>query len=200
MFSVLAAIEKHERVCIFLDELDKAFGPGEAGCWERSVMNEVYALLDKQLPLEDFARFQDKTTKTSKTGSSGIDPNRLWIIGCGTWQSLFNPRATIKTIGFQGGSQGPSNADILDQVRTSNSIPAELLARFHATPMLLTYPAPDEVPELLKAYGIDRLATEAGVDLSTVKIDFSLGGMRVFEALAADLLLTIQRNKITRQP
>lgn len=200
MFTVLAAIEKHERVCVFLDELDKAFSSHEAGCWERSVMNEVYALLDKQLPLEDFARFQDKTTKNSKTGSSGIDPNRLWIIGCGTWQDLTGTQKTSKTIGFQGGCQNPSTVDVVAQVRRSKAIPPELLARFHAEPMVLTYPAPEEIPELMKSYGLDRLAAEAGVDLASVKVDFSQGGMRVLEAIAADLLLTIQRNNSTSQP
>ena len=65
--------------------------------------------------------------------------------------------------------------------------------------MLLTYPAQDEIPELMQAYGIDRLAAEAGVDLANVEIDFSLGGMRIFEALAADLMLTIQRNRSLSQ-
>lgn len=75
-----------------------------------------------------------------------------------------------------------------------------MLARFHAEPLFLNYPALDEIPELLKAYRLDRLAAEAGVDLATIKFDFHHGGMRIFEALAADLLLTIQRNQTSRQP
>ncbi len=200
MFNVLDAIEQHERVCVFLDELDKAFGPDDSGSWTKSVLNEVFALLDRQLPIEEFARYQNKVTKNSKAEHTGIDPNRLWIIGCGTWQDLTGPQKTSKTIGFHGGDQSPTTTDIVAQVRKSRAIPVELLARFHAEPMLLTYPAPDEIPELMAAYGLDRLASEAGVNLASVKIDFSLGGMRIFEALAADLMLTIQRNKIARQP
>jgi hypothetical protein len=41
------------------------------------------------------------------------------------------------------------------------------------------YPEPDEIPELLRGYGMDELAARAGVNLSEVKIDFSVGGMRV---------------------
>lgn len=201
MFNVLDAIEQHERVCVFLDELDKAFGPDDSGSWTKSVLNEVFALLDRQLPIEEFARYQNKVTKNSKAEPTGIDPDRLWIIGCGTWQDLTGSQKTSKTIGFHGGDQSPiTTTDIVAQVRKSKAIPAELLARFHAEPMLLTYPASDEIPELMAAYGLDRLAAEAGVNLASVKIDFSLGGMRIFEALAADLMLTIQRNKIARQP
>jgi len=195
MYSILSYIQDHERVCVFLDELDKAFSPDSSGSWERSVMNEVFALLDRQLPCDEFARHQSKNSGRAAIAAGTLDPNRLWIIGCGTWNSLTQPQQTNKNIGFLGMGQKPTSSDVISEVRRSKAIPAELLARFHSEPMLLTYPAPEEIPELLKSYGIDRLAAEAGVDLATVKIDFSLGGMRILEALAADLLLTIQRNR-----
>jgi hypothetical protein len=200
MYSVVAHIETHERVCIFLDELDKAFSIREANAWERSVLNDVFSLLDRELPIDDYARYQSRASSRDEPAAVKIDTQRLWVIGSATFQNLTQPDRKIKNIGFQAMPENASDLDIISEVRHSDAIPPELLARFHCEPLLLTYPSPDELPELIKVYGLDRLAAEAGVDLSTIKIDFSKGGMRVFEGIAADLMLKIQRNKEAIQP
>lgn len=198
MFTVLDALRKHPRVVVFLDEMDKAFSPRDSSGWERSCLNEIFALLDRQLPTEDFEIYERYAAKRDgeklEKKAAPIDQKRLWVIGAGTWQSLTNPTASSRrSIGF---SAAPTQMDreekILAGVRDGKAIPEELLARFHADPILIDYPKADEIPEVLRTFGIADLAVRAGVDLSGHKFDFSIGGMRVLEALASDLALKIQ--------
>lgn len=188
MFVIMEALKKHERVTLFFDELCK-LGSKVDCSWTRSVFNEVFYALDREFPLEDFKRSKEVAGNTEPP-----DVKRLWVLGAGTWQHLTGIQTAKPALGFGAQLTLPSKApDIVTQVRESDGMPTELLARFHCQPLVLSYPAADEIPELFSAYGLDRLAAQAGVDLSTVKLDFAQGGMRVFEALAADLMLKIQR-------
>lgn len=196
---ILKAARDHERVVVFIDEVDKAFSIRGAGEWAKSVITEVFSALERQLPLEEFANYEKSTSKRPGDNSNAAknneppDVNRLWFIAAGTWQEVTGLSPRTRKIGFGGveKSEDSSDESILKQVRASDAIPLELLARFHANPVLLRYPEADEVPSLINAYGLDALAAQAGVDLSDVKFDFAAGGMRVFEALAADLGLKI---------
>lgn len=198
-FTILQTAKDHERVVVLIDEIDKAFAIRSAGEWGKVVLNEIFLAIDRQLPLSDFAVYERSTSRRSEEGAGASkkgeppDVNRIWFMGGGTWQEFTGFSAHTRTIGFGGGTYSAKSSDeqILAQVRASNIIPVELLARFHADPLLLRYPEPDEIPTLLSAYGLDALAAQAGVDLSEANFDFSMGGMRVFEALAADLALKV---------
>lgn len=202
-YTILRAARDHERVVVFLDEIDKAFSVRSGGEWSKSVISEVLSALEKQFPLEEFAAYEKSAGKRSGEGSGtakkneAIDVNRIWYVAAGAWQDLTGSSPHPRKIGFGGGEKNEASNDetVLSKVRASDAIPLELLARFHAEPLLLRYPSPDEIPSLISAYGLDELAAQAGVDLSDVKLDFNKGGMRVFEALAADLGLKILAQK-----
>lgn len=193
MLAILGALEEHERLVLFYDEIDKLGGRIDCS-WTRSVFNESFYALDGEFPLDEYKRQKRSADKSSKTDSP--DVRRLFVIGCGTWQHITKPNATKPGIGF-GARQvvAPSQSTLVARVREAEGMPEELLARFHCEPLVLGYPDTDEIPELLRGYGMDELAARAGVNLSEVKIDFGVGGMRVLEALTADWLLKIQRIK-----
>ena len=197
MLAILGALEEHERLVLFYDEIDKLGGRVDCS-WTRSVFNETFYALDGEFPMDEFRRYKRSSDKSAKTENP--DVKRLFVIGCGTWQSITKPNATKPGIGF-GPTRvdTPSQSTLVTRVRAAEGMPEELLARFHCEPLVLGYPEPDEIPELLRGYGMDQLAARAGVNLSEVKIDFSVGGMRVLEALSADWLLKIQRMKRKQQ-
>jgi hypothetical protein len=194
MFAILDALAGHERLVVFLDELDKC--GGWDGSWSRSVANDIWAALDGVFPLDTY-----QADKESAKALTTADLARLWIIGAGTWQSQTEPSSERKPIGFVPSTvlaAEPSSADVIARVRVAREVPVELLARFHSEPIHMSYPRPEEVPALFSQYGVVELAAEAGVDLASVKLDFSKGGVRVIEAFIADLLLKIQA-KVTPQ-
>lgn len=191
MHAILAALEEHERVVLFYDEIDKLGGRVDCA-WTRSVFNESFYALDGEFPIAEYQRQKRSSEKIAQIKNP--DAGRLFILGCGTWQHLTKPQSSPSVIGFGARrNDQPSQETLIARVRAANDMPEELLGRFHCEPLVLGYPAPDEIPELIRSYGLDELAHRAGVDLDKVKFDFSLGGMRVLEAFASDWLLKIQR-------
>jgi hypothetical protein len=193
MLAILDALKQHERLVLFYDEIDKLGGRVDSS-WTRSVFNESFYALDGEFPMDEYRRFKRSSEKSSE--AEDPDVKRLFVIGCGTWQHITKPNAIKPGIGFgHARVDTPSQTALVTRVREAEGMPEELLARFHCQPLVLGYPEPDEIPELLRGYGMDELAARAGVNLSEVNIDFSVGGMRVLEALSADWLLKIQRMK-----
>jgi hypothetical protein len=193
MLAILEALEKHERLLLFYDEIDKLGGKVDCA-WTRSVFNESFYALDGEFPLEEYLR--NKRSGDKATSPKTPEVSRLFVIGCGTFQDLTKPQASTSVIGFGASRSEPTSREaLLKRVRAAEAMPEELLARFHFEPLVLGYPTPDEIPELLRSHGLDELAARAGVNLNDVKIDFARGGMRVLEALASDWLLKIQRRE-----
>ena len=188
IYSILDALVEYPRVICVIDELDKISGWSDS--WSRSVANDIWAALDLNFPLDTYARSQKKEGKRTPP-----DISRLWFIGAGTWQSITSDRSGAGGIGFHSDPRQNNRLDVLARVRDSKEVPEELTARFHVQPLLLTYPDPDEVASLLEEYGLVELATQAGVNLNDIKFDFTKGGMRVIEGLAADLMLKIQQQE-----
>lgn len=178
-YKILETAAKHQRVLVFVDEFDKLGNKYSSSEWHRSVMTDLYLILDDAWPISAYRRH-------AKVEDSVADPktDNVYIIAAGTWQSVTStPKSKI---GF-GGSNQENSIEAL--IRETRAIPAELLARFHQDIILLSYPMMDEIPALLDAYGLTALAAQAGEKIDPKSIDFSKGGMRVFEAMASNYLL-----------
>lgn len=181
LFAIMEAARNHERVLVHLDELDKiqAFSNDS---WSKCVVGDVFATLDRDWPFKGYRKHAGLPETEADP-----QPPRVFYVASGTWQTLTG--AQVPRIGFGGAAPAAVTGD---RIRNAKIIPEELLARFHSELIMLSYPAPDEVPRLLEAYGLNQLAARAGVTIDPATVDFSLGGMRVFEALSSDLLLRIQ--------
>lgn len=178
-YKILEAAAEHERVLVFVDEFDKLGNQSSNSEWHRSVMADIYLMLDGAWPIAAYRRH-------NKVEGTVADPKteNVYVLAAGTWQSV--TAASKSKIGFGGPAQeNPIEA----LIRETQAIPTELLARFHQDIILLSYPVPDEIPGLLDAYGLTELAAQAGERIDPKSIDFSRGGMRVFEAMASNYLL-----------
>ena len=118
----------------------------------------------------------------------------LWIVGSGTWQKVFENARDSRRIGFapaagQGSALATPDAAIVDQIRASGAIPAELLARFSTELLVLTYPNPAELAQLIESLGINALARAAGTTVTPGDLDLTVAGMRTLESLVTKLLL-----------
>lgn len=122
-------IQHNEEGVIFVDEIDK-FCSREGG-WERSLGQELMALLDNRLP--------------ESIGWSATDRRRLserfMIVGAGTWQADHVRRA--RSMGFNSVSEtwDESCLDLSNQT----SIPEELLRRFNPNLIHLAPPTRGEI-------------------------------------------------------
>ncbi len=178
-YKILEAAAEHDRVFVFIDECDKLSSGTSNSEWARSVMADIYLLLDGAWPIEAYRRH-------SKVEEAVADPktDNIYIMAAGTWQSVTS--APKSRIGF--GGSGSENS-VETRIRELQAIPTELLARFHQDIIMLNYPTQEEIPALLDAYGLTQLAAQAGERIDPSSIDFNKGGMRVFEAMASNLLL-----------
>lgn len=176
-YKILEAAAEHERVVVFIDEFDK-LGSQSNSEWHRSLMADIYLMLDGAWPIAAYRRH-------AKVQDAVADPktDNIYVLAAGTWQSVTS--STKGRIGFGGSGENP----IDEMIREIQAIPTELLARFHQDIILLSYPAQDEIPGLLDAYGLTELAEQAGEQIDPRAVDFSKGGMRVFEAMASNYLL-----------
>ncbi len=193
-FMILRQASLHKRLIVQVDEIDK-FGEmkgSSSSSWTKSVMQEIFAMLDGDWPMEAFRRYTSRDEKEANPATEGI-----FFMGSGTWQNIHaNPP---KSIGFVSGTSSVTDSTAA-RIRAAQTIPPELIARFHPELLLLNYPLPDEVPELLENYGLNALAAQAGECIDPKTIDFTQCGMRVLEGMASDLLLKIQENLNQRKP
>jgi hypothetical protein len=130
--TVQSFIEEHTSGLILIDELDKFGTDKEQDGWNRGVRQEVFALLDRRL--SGVAGW--KKESTAKLA-------RFYIVGCGTWQSIFDRPAPI---GFVEGQR-----NVKADLRAQTSIPIELLFRFNANVILLGPPTRAEFAERIVA-------------------------------------------------
>lgn len=195
------------RLLVHLDEIDKWLISDRE--WGRSITTDLWNLLDCVLPWEqiiaaDPSLLGGSPEEQTKTGKDDIpDPpvnlfrtDHMFIVGSGTWQSIFEHRIT-RTVGFQGGSATPqpSDRDLVAAIRRSKVIPTELSARFSTDILVLGYPSREETEELLDLYGLRQLAADMGIRISASDVDFAAAGMRAFESLKTRLLLENLRRR-----
>ena len=176
--NLLATLLTSERVVCFIDEIDKFLIGEDAGGWTRFCAAEMWATLDRRLPVQAFCK-RNKCEESAELLEQRIRSG-LYFIAAGTFQSIFD-KLGARTCGFTTGSQEHYNEDQIRQMIVEDSaVPAELLSRFAAEPIVLRYPTPEETAELLEKLGLNQLAAKAGVgpvDPSEIKWD----GMSVCE-------------------
>ena len=213
------ALARNDRLVLHLDELDKLLISDKE--WGRSVMTDVWNVLDGQLPWEQVALVELMSacaeaesagpTKSGVRGPKGPPPlpknfrrtDHLWIVGSGTWQSVFEQQEA-RSIGFQVG-QTPADANgqtanIMAAIRASKVIPTELTARFSTDFIIITYPNREETDRLLEVTGLNDLALDLGVGITPDDVDYAAAGMRALESLRTRLLLAKLRQLRSEAP
>jgi len=198
-FTIISTVLEESRVVLHIDELDKMREDYEHQ-WTRSVANDVWNVLDGILPVRDYYKARNQAPSPEQIrDTEALMREQLWIVGSGTWQSVFEENAR-RPLGFakvDGGFRDTSH--VLEKIRAIKAIPEELLARFSSSLLLLQYPDSDaEKHALLEQSGILALAARAGRPIHVSDLDFNQGGMRRLESLATDLLLELRRQRKIR--
>jgi SpoVK/Ycf46/Vps4 family AAA+-type ATPase len=182
---LLSVLKSSPKTVLLLDEIDKCTSQTD-GAWTRSLAAEVWALLDRRLPptgeppvgSEDHEHLQMRLT------------NGMYIIGAGTFQRAWEQSAR-PTCGFNANaSHAITDNGVMEAIEKSGLVSPELLSRFSPTPILLRYPTRSEVPNLLERLGLNRLASESGVQIDADSIHFDKCGLRVLEQLGAELIVS----------
>lgn len=118
----------HDLGIIHADELDKFYQSG-SGDFSRHCRGEAFDLLDGTI---------SKTDKDASWNSATLAKLRssFLIVGSGTWQSIWS-QPDRPNLGFGPLAAKPDKAE---QIRKDNSIPEELLRRFHSEIFLIHPP------------------------------------------------------------
>ncbi len=203
IYRVLDALWSGKRVLLHLDELDK-LRVNFNQAWERAIANEIWNVLDKTLPIDDWVMARKESEFLPKKDTEPKDYNEvvcqhninsnLWIVGSGTWQHLFQT-GREEQIGFGENANAHYLVEAGD-VFAAKTINIELLARFNSDLLILNYPESEqEKIQLLKDSGISALAKKLGTKIDPAAIDFSKSGLRELETLACKLLVQEKNNR-----
>ena len=201
-FTIISAALEEGRVLLHIDELDKMREDFEHH-WTRAVANDVWNVLDGNLPVRDYFKVQRQDATPEQVADAEAQlRKKLWIVGSGTWQSVFEQESR-SPMGFGSASVAEFKAEAAsEKIRSAKTIPEELLARFSSNLLFVRYPASDvEKQSLLEECGLLALAKQLGRHVGPTDLDFNRGGMRRLETLAADLLLDVRRTAaLSRKP
>lgn len=195
-YSILTAVAHNKRVILFLDEFDKLRGDWDS-TWGRSVSTDIWRTLDHQLPIAAFLKSPRSTIADVESTESELTKRvsqSLWIVAAGTWQSSFDAKPTM---GFGAERYQAPKAFSADSLVGTQTVPTELLRRFHPELLCLQYPTRAETRELLRVSGLLDAATEVGLLIDVENHDWSQGGMRSLEALWAEV--AIRRRKAAQK-
>ncbi|WP_438480868.1 AAA family ATPase [Oleiharenicola lentus] len=110
-----AAVEKYDRLIIFVDELDKVHATPDP--WSRSLLTELFGLLDGQL-----GGVGGWTLELL-----GLLKAKAFLVGAGAWQDLWHGPGSGR-IGFDRPDLPQA---VADRIRRAQVIPPELLNRFN---------------------------------------------------------------------
>jgi hypothetical protein len=149
-------------------------------------------MLDGVHPVAEYLRdvtFTDKPAPTGEELEARI--KNLWIVGSGTWQSVYKNSRAGSSIGFGRNSNDEKVG--MEAIIASNLISSELLNRFNNDVVFLEYPSLAETRRLLDGSGITKLAKQLGARVEPESIDWTRGGMRSLETVATRLALAYHR-------
>lgn len=195
MSAVISAALTCPRLVIHLDELDK-MPIGRGGEWAQAVMNDIWALLDGQLPVEKFAAEADGKTPLSDREKRVLEANEImdavFIVGSGTWQSLFDG-VERQQMGFAAIPQRRS-ADagrlVLSTLEAVRGPSSELLARFDGTLLFVAPPTLDEAVAIVERLGALQFAQRHQFDVQgELQRLLPRQGFRAIESVLTELLL-----------
>jgi hypothetical protein len=187
---VMKFLAAHERCVLAIDELDKISAEFRHE-WSISVMNDLYALLDRS--------WYKGGAEGGKTDLHRKLRETTFIVGCGTWQSLWSVEGGAqRSIGFQKSAGGA--APMADQIRAARVIPTELLNRFHPELLLLEPMQAADFASLCQAEGLEAQAAEIGQPLDYTQAEASGLGMRWIEGQVLRLHLARTKHHATNLP
>jgi hypothetical protein len=190
-FHILKCLQENPRVVLHIDELDKCSEDFQ-GTWARSVASDLWNVLDREFPIDEYLASSAKSNSQLLTeGLSESVQRRLWIVGSGTWQSVFN-KMSAPTVGFKADREttAATDGELTDMIVRERMIPDELLARFASDLVFLRYPnSRIEKQALVDGLGLTALAKKLGETLDVTHLDFDRKGLRILETLATRLIL-----------
>lgn len=195
MNAVISAALACPRLVIHLDELDK-MPVGRGGEWAQAVVNDIWALLDGQLPVERFAADAEGKAPLSEREKDILlahdTMNTVFIVGSGTWQNLFD-RTERREMGFARlpqesiGDVGRQVVASLEAVRGPSS---ELLARFDGTLLFVAPPSQAEAMAILEQLGVLGFAQRHQFEVSAeLQRLLPRQGFRAIESVLTEAML-----------
>lgn len=188
-FQILDWLLTCNRGVLHLDELDKLTNLHGGGEWSASIGTDLWSILDRKFQVERYlgeTKFEGGHVPTIDELRTKIR-NRLWIVGSGTFQGLFERSRAGARIGFSAAADClPVRAD---SIAAERLISPELLCRFSGDILFLDYPTPKETEDLLDFSGVNALASKLGISVGASDIDWTKGGMRALETLGTRLAL-----------
>ncbi len=189
-YTILAKVATNDRVVVCIDEVDKVRLDSDS-TWGRSVASDLWRALDHNLPIAAFLRSARSTlhgVEISEKKLTDKIPSTLWFAGVGTWQVHYEHKSVM---GFSSKALMPEKLQS-GLIQKTNTIPSELLLRFHPEVIELSHPASGETEELFRATGLAAAAASVGLSLDPLRHDWR-GGMRSIEAIWAEV--AIRRRK-----
>jgi hypothetical protein len=201
MYQILDYVITQPRVLLHLDELDKYRISFSGPEWSAAIAGNLWSVLDGALPVLEYLRDTPNSSEKNVTEAkiNSWIQSRLWVVGSGTWQSVFKENRAGSAIGFAGAHENtPVTADAIAR---SELISPELLHRFCSDLIFLKYPNHhEETARLLESTGISALASELGETITAQNVNFELGGMRVLESIATRLVIARHRRRMNASP
>lgn len=202
MVSIMSDMLNHERVVLFIDEIDKTEENSEQNTWSISNRMDIYALLDDNVHydklMEQLRRFSPKLA--SRVSEESIDcqqlaSERLFIIGAGTWQREHQQANSGKTsLGFsESVDEAMLKVDMQERLMGNRLIAEELRNRFNHELIELRHPTVEEGRALLDRKGVTALAERLGRMDLIEGIDWPNGGLRNVESIVAELAIGYRR-------
>lgn len=192
MYTILAKLAHSERVVLCLDEVDKVRIDVD-GTWGRSVASDIWRVLDQNLPVAGFLKSPRATLQSVDISEEKLVArvaSGLWIVGAGTWQTLYEAKPQM---GFGCHTSLVKVRLNGDAIAKGSSIPTELLMRFHPDVLQMSYPTGEETEVIYRESGLSAAAAAVGLNLEPGLHDWNKGGMRSLESLWGEV--AIRRRK-----
>lgn len=195
----------HERVILFIDELDKIEEVKADTDWRASCRADIYSVLDQEFEFRSLSQELAKNSKAlyDKWSLDRVDLDQLartnlFIMAAGTWQrEVKKLRVAAKGSGFGFGQDAITETGAMREHLKGNALIAEELRnRFHQRLIELRYPTRTEGLAMLEAKGLLKVARDFGRMDLIESIDWENGGLRNVESIVAELAMQYIREPV----
>jgi len=178
-------VDEHDCGIIHIDELDKVGSRDNA--WDASVRVELFNILDGKPAGTGAGGTREWTLERQKKLH-----DRFLIVGSGTWQTLWTDRLRL-AVGFGAGAPGTATPGVVEAIKASSVIPAELLQRFCAELCVLPPLTRNDAREAIAQLHMEHLGLESTPQVAAEIAESNLG-MRWFEEFATRALIQNRRS------